>query len=342
MLGAHDGAEEHAVVDEAGASADDSASSRRAKADAEQLLADVEDETSAVGLAADVEGEAGVEELVADVEGDAGVEELAAVDESKAHADALGANVGNEVGLTRMRSSMASNDELVEVNALGEQPTGTCSTNASGSGNSLAGEMLAVETSTRMWCAATCLRPGMTVSLGVVVAVAMVDMGTSSRALALRQTVEHLVGELESRSSFAPQATGSMLVMVATMESSNAVVAEVGGAEGADAEGKASSFFILPSSESKCASSESNRLEILESSSSRSRVTSGSMAVVGGDTIREGKCRGKIPRTGVSDSKCLQQGSEGRRENGIRGREQGTRTVRTDEHGGTPLNWEGR
>jgi hypothetical protein len=66
------------------------------------------------------------------------------------------------------------------------------------------------------------------------------------------------------------------------------------------------------------------------------------MAVVGGDTIREGKCRGKIPRTGVSDTKCLQQGSEGRRENGIRGREQGTRTVRTDEHGGTPLNWEGR
>jgi hypothetical protein len=199
---------------------------------------------------------------------------------------------------------MATNDELVEANALGEQRhrdllhqrlrIGKQPGRRDVGGGDLHADVVRLD----MLAAGD---DGVAGCLGVVVAVAV---GTSSRASALRQTVEHLVRELESRSSFAPQATGSMLVMVATMESSNAVVAEVGGAEGADAEGKASSFFILPSSESKCASSESNRLEILESSSSRSRVTSASMAVVGGDTIREGKFRGKIPRIGVSDTKC--------------------------------------
>jgi hypothetical protein len=57
------------------------------------------------------------------------------------------------------------------------------------------------------------------------------------------------------------------------------VVAEACGAEGAVTEGKASNFFILPPNESKVASSESNRVESLESSSSRSPVTSRSMAL---------------------------------------------------------------
>jgi hypothetical protein len=145
------------------------------------------------------------------------------------------------------------------------------------------GRVVDGEDITLMWCAPTCLRPGTstTISPSVVVAAAVVDMGTNSRVLALRQNVEQLEGVMLVMISFASQATGSMLVMVTTctvsksmtMESLNAVVAAAGegaaavaeacGAEGANTEGKMSSFFILPSSESNCASSESNCLEIV-------------------------------------------------------------------------------
>jgi hypothetical protein len=57
MLGAHDGAEENAPVDEADADAEERAASRRTKADAKQLDAIVDAMAGVVGLVAVAEAE---------------------------------------------------------------------------------------------------------------------------------------------------------------------------------------------------------------------------------------------------------------------------------------------
>jgi hypothetical protein len=120
MIGAPDGVEEHAavrgtvastgcratvhvegrtMVDEARASADEHAASHIAKADTEQLDADVEDEPGAMGLAAVVEADAYAEELGTDVGDEAGAEELAPTAEAKADADALPNDTGQAVAV---------------------------------------------------------------------------------------------------------------------------------------------------------------------------------------------------------------------------------------------------
>jgi hypothetical protein len=84
-----------------------------------------------------------------------------------------------------------------------------------------------------------------------------------------------------------------------------AAVAEACGAEGVVTDGKASNFFILPPSESKVVSSESNYVESLETSSSRSLVTSGSMAL----GFRFSEIGAKIDRTWIGTGRAGLEGA---------------------------------